>query len=624
MLNSRFCFHIVEVKIYFEMPDASITLPSPIRLPTASLQPASRREKVGEAAQKHYGDQPYRTAATVGGIIGLMAPSAISAIRHSDTFRERLPEIAGLSLLTGAGGMLGGVLTEGLSRTLARTVGPKFRPRYWQRDQDPHRWNPIVRLAPLALSSVLGRLLIHEVAKIHETPGTRKIASVTSPVTRHLPMMHDSGFIRRLENLPAVQRYDTSLREKEEQESARRSYWPLLLGAGLAGLGYGAYQFGRKALSPEDAMKLKQLDIFQSNVDPHHGIADEIKTIFGKGALGMAPHVAGSDYSFYDYIDRMSQAASIKPFGKPLVDWMMNMRKRMGGQYSLKDAPRWRKDLGNEHYEYFAKGPLAAMVHQIRKLYPFYEDMHQAQFIDGAINKRKELAAGIESQLDRMFKQDPAGMGKSIEAWNKSIENTSVADQFLPILPQGGQDNKWTSELLAATSLRHADTTTPKGPANTVLGLIEKWKPHMEKYLRDHSGGKYGWQTVGDMSAALNHGEEMKLVRDFSAYLHGRDPALGDQLDKFLVAQARNQLGVAPAYTMLAQVAAPLFSTIPKAVGAGAMGLGGIAAGTWALRRWLASRRTRRDEAKLQRQQAAASDAVRNYIKDQQRARSRR
>lgn len=132
-------------------------LPAPTQEDLRIERPRDRRALVDEAREKHYQDVPYTTAALLGGGIGATIPTALALHKGGDLDWR---QVGGNATLAGLLGAVSGVGVEGVSRLLTRTVGPEFRPARWHRDQDPHRWNSLIRTAPLGVSILGSKMLL--------------------------------------------------------------------------------------------------------------------------------------------------------------------------------------------------------------------------------------------------------------------------------------------------------------------------------------------------------------------------------------------------------------------------------------------------------------------------------
>lgn len=134
------------------LPDSTSGFMSPEPAPpplVVRMSARDRQQAIEEARRKHYQDQPFLTSAltgTLGGAaaLGLGAP-ALDSYMHGRPFQAS-GSGAGVGAVVG---LLSGLLMEAAGRGMTRTVGPDFRPARWMRDQDPHRWNSALRLAPL-------------------------------------------------------------------------------------------------------------------------------------------------------------------------------------------------------------------------------------------------------------------------------------------------------------------------------------------------------------------------------------------------------------------------------------------------------------------------------------------
>lgn len=145
-------------------------------------RPRDRRALVDEARDKHYQDVPFSTSALIGGGLGAIIPVALSAHKGKDI---NWHETGGNAALAGLLGAVSGVGVEGVNRLLTRTVGPRFNPRAWHRDQDPHRWNSLVRTAPLGVSLLGSKLLLPYLLDKKQAAVPRSLLKLFARVDRH-------------------------------------------------------------------------------------------------------------------------------------------------------------------------------------------------------------------------------------------------------------------------------------------------------------------------------------------------------------------------------------------------------------------------------------------------------
>jgi hypothetical protein len=127
---------------------------------TARPEDKKHREAlVAEAGRRHFQDQPFGTAAMVGGGVGVGMPLLLAAIANPSLYARdpgRLLQMAAAGGVVGTGAGLG---VEAIGRLLTRNFGPQFRTSQWHRDQDPNRWNTALRAAPMAMAALAGRTL---------------------------------------------------------------------------------------------------------------------------------------------------------------------------------------------------------------------------------------------------------------------------------------------------------------------------------------------------------------------------------------------------------------------------------------------------------------------------------
>ncbi len=377
-------------------------------------------------------------------------------------------------------------------------------------------------------------------------------------------------------------------KKRKKDEGFARSYKPLVIGGALAGLGYAAYRGGNWILSPEDRKKLTNVSAFLLNSDPSGDtLKAKFKSVMGLGNPTPATHIQGSDYAFYDYIDKMTQAATVKPFGKSVSSLLMGIRKHLGGKNKIENPNDWKGQLGAEHYDYFERGPLAAMQHQLHKLKPFYEDMHHTQFVPGGLEARVLRAKEIKDLLDNA---EAAGKGQEtyqqllaekLEPLRKNPDN--LPDRDYPSFPDtlAGADKDHVANLLAQLDMRQ------QGDLKSVHGLTTRWQSLFDQYMREQTGK--GYEEVPGLSSELGHGREMELVRGMPGWLRDKDPEFYQQFEPYLRQQATNQLGVAGAYSLLTDVVGGAQDGL-RTGGQVGMAAGGGLAGLWAVKNMLRRR----------------------------------
>lgn len=130
------------------------------------IGPDARRRLIQEAANQHYQDQPMVTAGLSGGVLGAVLGGAglplLTSILQDKPMYSGMNsrDVMSASLAGGGLGAVAGLGNEALGRILTRMAGPNFEPRRWARDQDPHRFNSALKVAPLGLSVLASRLLV--------------------------------------------------------------------------------------------------------------------------------------------------------------------------------------------------------------------------------------------------------------------------------------------------------------------------------------------------------------------------------------------------------------------------------------------------------------------------------
>lgn len=133
-----------------------------VKLATAMVirDPDEKEHLVDEARRQHYQDQPLLTSALTGGVIGAAIPSALTAFSQGRAGFNDPGQLAATSVLSGGIGAASGVGIEALGRVLTRLAGPTFNPRRFYRDQDPHRLNSALKVAPLGVSLLGSKFLL--------------------------------------------------------------------------------------------------------------------------------------------------------------------------------------------------------------------------------------------------------------------------------------------------------------------------------------------------------------------------------------------------------------------------------------------------------------------------------
>jgi hypothetical protein len=127
--------------------------------------------------------------------------------------------------------------------------------------------------------------------------------------------------ITQLQNVASDPTIENYLKARKEQNllknKKKNQSIPLWIG-GLAGAGAGLTWAGNKFITPEDRAKLENLASLSSRMDPD-------KSGFMDAAT--SKDFSGSSQMFYDYVDRASQAAGAKIYGKPIREFIESARK---------------------------------------------------------------------------------------------------------------------------------------------------------------------------------------------------------------------------------------------------------------------------------------------------------
>lgn len=158
-------------------------------MPAPQVSRQDREQLIEEARQRHYQDQPFSTAALMGGAAGFAAPALLGLLLdHKAMLRDPMP-VLHAGLVTAPLGMAAGMGGEAAGRLLTRGFGPDFRRSQWHRDQDPHRWNSALRTAPLAAALLAGRALP---SLLQRMPELQKSGSMLlNPVKRYVSNLPD-------------------------------------------------------------------------------------------------------------------------------------------------------------------------------------------------------------------------------------------------------------------------------------------------------------------------------------------------------------------------------------------------------------------------------------------------
>lgn len=158
-----------------------------------------------EARARHYHDQPYSTAGLIGGGLGALAPWAVAALMAPDKLSGNPGELLQMSLASGVLGAGAGIGQEAVGRVLTRMVGPDFKPSRFRRDQDPHRLNSALKLAPVGAALFAGRLLPGIMNAMHQKEaGTLTVPTAPVPERKSYGDWLRSDAVTHLQRAPGA------------------------------------------------------------------------------------------------------------------------------------------------------------------------------------------------------------------------------------------------------------------------------------------------------------------------------------------------------------------------------------------------------------------------------------
>lgn len=189
------------------------------------------------------------------------------------------------------------------------------------------------------------------------------------------------------------------LEDERKTEETAGNYALPALAAGLGAAGYGSYKLGDKFLTEQDLQKLQDFGNLASrkvNLD-----------VKGKDLL-------------YDYVDRASGAASVKPFGYEFTDFMRMIRGNpsmnkagiipQGFEWKTKVDPTGKLiDLGNkaqessEHYTEFGKGPISGYKVLLKELVN-RSNRGEDKYFEGQPFKPDEFYNKVETNMSDFLK----------------------------------------------------------------------------------------------------------------------------------------------------------------------------------------------------------------------------
>jgi hypothetical protein len=160
----------------------------------------------------------------------------------------------------------------------------------------------------------------------------------------------DPSVLKLLES-DTVDRYVDQKRERKDKDRFR---WGLpALSAALLGGGYGMKRFGNWVISPEDALKVYDMQALETMLD--------------RNSKGLRPEFQEGAHYFSQYLDRAGRAANVRLFGGriPAINIIQKYREKVAPMLGDPDAITTPEQIANakEHYRTFAAGPAQALVH---------------------------------------------------------------------------------------------------------------------------------------------------------------------------------------------------------------------------------------------------------------------
>jgi hypothetical protein len=368
---------------------------------------------------------------------------------------------------------------------------------------------------------------------------------------------------------PVVKDYLASREQEAKRKKRTSGYGMPLTAAGLVGAGMGSYWLGDKAMTGEDRLKLDNLSSMASRMDPD--------------SLGNLTAQPGKDYRdssqlFYDYVDRASEAATAKIYGKPVQDIITGLRKSPlfhGSAFDISKADPYELKQTDNHYKDFTAGPLAAYMHQLNKHDDsFYGSWGATEnYINPQINQD---AKSVEKSLDVIDKLPILGPLKKQMAERFEAHRNALGPFEKPKTPSIG-DGSNKDLGLAINLMRHQQ----EPGIDTYREFRQGLDKNFNAFLKEEGvapDGK-GVENIREISTKMPHGKEMDLLRKFRGWAQVKDPTFAKVLGKVEPKMAEGMAGPARFYSFGGNLGAKLLQDLPRALGtamvAGGVGLGG-------------------------------------------------
>ncbi len=373
-------------------------------------------------------------------------------------------------------------------------------------------------------------------------------------------------------------------------KARRRARGHALPAAAVGAIGVGARLnwLGNKAFTPEDRLKLDNLASLSSRMDQESA---------GLISANPGKEFTDSGQLFYDYVDRASEAASARPYGQPVQDFIIRLRKSpifKGTSFDMaKSDPFWLKQSEN-HYRDFEAGPLAAYMHQLDKHDASFNGSLGATsaFMDPAANDKGKALERLMDKADQypLLHRLKAGLVKSYIDAREKME--PMKKHTLPSFGDGS--NKDTARDIAHWIAQRA----PK--KDTYHEFHKDLDRNMNSFLKTEgvSDKESPVDSIREISQSLPHGKEMDLLRKFRGWAEAKDPEFSKTLGKLESTMAAGMTGPARLYAFGGGLATRLLQDVPKVIG-GVLMAGGTAAGlVWLYQRVRAQQLKKKLEGK--------------------------
>jgi hypothetical protein len=370
---------------------------------------------------------------------------------------------------------------------------------------------------------------------------------------------------------PVVKDYLASREQEAKRKKRTSGYGMPLAAAGLAGAGMGAYWLGDKAMTPEDRLKLDNLSSMASKMDP-----DSLRHTSAQ----MGKDYQGSSQLFYDYVDRASEAATAKIYGKPVQTIIEGLRKSplfRGSAFDISKADPYELKQTDDHYKDFTAGPLAAYKHQLDKLDESFGGSWAAtqNYIDPDTNDSKPALDKIEAT--KALSSVPF-LGQMKNVWiDQQKKDRATADSFtrakMPDLLTGSDDD--VGRVFNQLEKREG------GPLDTYHEFRQGLDKNFNTFLQEEGAVPQGENNpnIRGIATGMPHGKQMDLLRKFRGWVGVKDPAFAKVLGKVEPKMAEGMAGPARFYAFGGNLGAKLVQDLPRALGAamvaGGVGLGG-------------------------------------------------